>query len=263
MLKGWYVFQEEIKDLFYKLGCDAKTNVTIEGIRTTHDVDIFVQSKFLGQNLRWILEAKHWSRRVSKIHVMALRQIVEDVGVDKGFIISQKGFQKGAVEAAKKTNILLLTFDELKAVSAGIFHHDILRSYFRRLNYITLRYYSHTKNIRIKYGLRQDAHVFNGEFDAFFIMSTISSCLNSGLQNDYPIEVNTFLNEKYGESVVDNFYQLINWLNSNMIIIEEKIFIAEMKMQQNGDFNPRIVFENEDENFHIRSMKIFGGHSNN
>lgn len=74
----WYEFQEKISEHFRSLGTKSETNVKIEGVRTTHDVDVYVQTKFLGQDMQWIVEAKLWKTRVSKSHVLALRAIVED-----------------------------------------------------------------------------------------------------------------------------------------------------------------------------------------
>ena len=56
-----------------------------------------------------VVECKLWKSRVTKEKVMALKSIVDDLGVDKGIIICEKGFQKGAISAAKKTNIELIT----------------------------------------------------------------------------------------------------------------------------------------------------------
>ncbi len=33
----------------------------------------------------WIVECKHWKTAVSKLHVLDLREIVSDIGADRGF----------------------------------------------------------------------------------------------------------------------------------------------------------------------------------
>ena len=111
---NWYNFQEEICAYFNSIGTDAKTNQTIQGVRTRHDIDVFVKTKFLGEDMIWIIEAKDWQTNIPKEKVLALRTIVDDIGADRGFIISQKGFQSGAYEASQNTNIKLKTFQELK-----------------------------------------------------------------------------------------------------------------------------------------------------
>ena len=255
MKNDWFEFQERIKQIYYKLGCDAETNVKLKGVRTFHDVDILVRSKFLGNNIRWIVEAKYWKRKISKLHVLALRQIVDDTGCDRGFIISNAGFQKGAIEAAQTSNVVLMTFDELELISNAVFHFDILKTFYRRINYISCRYYAHSKSTRIEYGLRQEVYNPTGEFDAYFILHTIAYAIKQGLKNEYPILLNTYLNEQYGDSSADNFYQLINWLNLNLVVLEEKILKAEIEMQKAGDYFPVLNFKDEDENIHIETFK--------
>lgn len=248
--KPWFEFQEKIKDIFVNLGCDSKTNVTIKGVRTEHDVDVLVKSKFLGQDLTWIVEAKKWNKKITKLHVLALRQIVDDTGVDKGFIISENGFQKGAIAASTNTNVDLLTFDEFARMSEETYHRDILLTYKRRLNLILHKYYSHSKKIRIKYGLRHETHFFTGEFDVFFIISTASRGLNYALRNEYPIPVDTSLREKFGNETATNFYQFVNWLNINLIVVDEKILEAEVEMKANNEFDPALEYIKFDKEFH-------------
>jgi hypothetical protein len=44
---------------------------------------------------------------------MEFRAVLEDSGVNRGFIVSKRGFQSGALDAAKNTPIVLADFDEL------------------------------------------------------------------------------------------------------------------------------------------------------
>jgi hypothetical protein len=52
--------------------------------------------------------------------VLALRQIVTDVGADRGILLSEKGFQSGAVEAATLTNVPSLPSPSLAVRQAQI-----------------------------------------------------------------------------------------------------------------------------------------------
>ena len=47
---------------------------------------------------------------------MEFRAVLEDSGVGRGFIISRRGFQSGALEAAKNTSIILANFDQLQRI---------------------------------------------------------------------------------------------------------------------------------------------------
>ncbi|WP_228145941.1 restriction endonuclease [Acinetobacter terrae] len=152
--RDWFNFQEDIAQHFRSLGVNAVTNKTIQGVRTEHNVDIYVTSKYLGTNIKWIVEAKHWQTKIPKEKVLALRTIVDDIGADKGFIISQVGFQSGAIEAIKNTNIQLYTFDELILSTKSYVQNEVLETYIRRARLLKIRYFAHKKRIRKDYGLR-------------------------------------------------------------------------------------------------------------
>lgn len=254
MKKDWYTFQEEIRNHFKSLGCQAETNVRIDGVRTSHDIDILVQTKFLGHNLKWLVEAKKWNKKVSKLHVLALRQIVDDIGVDKGFIISEKGFQKGAVEAVKNSNIELLSFAELRERANFTIQNAILDTYMDRVNLVVSRYFAHSKKVRQKYDLK--AGVENiGHFSAYILLIRIVQAIKEGKKSEYPIDGTSFMNEQFGEKIIEDFNQLINWLNLNLLAIDERIFKAEIQMQKNNEFFPDLFFEATDDNVHMHMLK--------
>jgi hypothetical protein len=42
MANDWRQYQEEAADFFRSLGLEATTNHTVQGVRTTHDIDVFI-----------------------------------------------------------------------------------------------------------------------------------------------------------------------------------------------------------------------------
>lgn len=234
----WYIFQEEIKDHFDSLGADAETNVRVQGVRTCHDVDVFVKTKFLGENITWIVEAKHWKSKVTKAQVLVLRSIVDDIGADRGFIISIAGFQSGAFEAAESTNVKLKTFDELKADTRGLIEAEILKTYYKRLVLLEDRYWSHSKGVRIEYGLRHDVIDYSMQFTGQQLLTTARTAIMAAEERNYPIDLESFLKEHKGEKIAHNFQQLSMWLNLNLNHFEEKLLNAEWEMYKNGDYSP-------------------------
>ncbi|MDB5087005.1 MAG: restriction endonuclease [Mucilaginibacter sp.] len=240
-LTTWYEFQEAIADYFRAIGFDAETNKTVLGVRTSHAIDIYVQNKFIGQHLTWIIEAKKWKTCVPKEKVLALRTIADDVGADKAFIISEKGFQTGAFEAASNTNISLMTFAELRQITKEFVEDDILKLYEERIELIRRRYLSHSKNIRRQYGLTLE--LGNSDFSVGFVIITAQDAIKRAQAREYPISLNTVLQEQYGEQIATNFQQLINWMNLNFNMIDEKILDAEVIMQKDGNFKPTIPKE--------------------
>jgi thymidine kinase len=244
----WYLFQEQICEHFRSIGAKSETNVCLEGVRTNHDVDVFVTTKFLGIDLKWIVEAKHWKRNVNKGHVLALRSIADDLGVDKAFIVSSSGFQSGAIEAANNTNIKLLTFEQLKEETKGFVESEIIKTYETRLDLLENRYWSHSKEVRVKYGLRHHLMDHELKFTGQMLLGVARQALMAATDRNYPILLDTVHKEHQGELFADNFQQLQNWFNLNFNHFEGKLLAAEWEMHKSGDYNPDcILYLSDDE----------------
>ena len=240
MEKDWFNFQEKIAEHFRSLGVQAETNKTIRGVRTEHDLDVYVTSKYLGTNIKWVIEAKYWQTKIPKEKVLALRTIVDDIGADKGFIISQVGFQSGAIEACQNTNIQLYTFEEFVTLSKNYIQNEILDTYVRRARLLHIRYFSHKKRIRKDYGLRGEL----GEvacFSGAWLLTTVFDVLEKARAQKYPIDLQTHMVEKVGNDLAEDFIELVQWLNLNLNWLDEKILKAEYQMMQDGVFEPNLI----------------------
>lgn len=111
--KDWKDLQAKVAKLYGNLGCKTEVEVFVEGVRTKHKIDVFVIFEFGGLKYRIIIECKYWNTKVRKAQVGTLVGVLEDIGAEKGIIVSKKGFQPGAHKLASYTNIDLLTFREL------------------------------------------------------------------------------------------------------------------------------------------------------
>lgn len=156
MAAAWQVYQEEAAAFFRSLGMDAQTDVTVQGARTKHDVDVLVKSRHVGFEVTWIVECKFWQTPVNKLHVLALREIVADTGADRGILLSESGFQIGAKEAAALTNVHLQSLAESEAAASA----EVIAMRLAELNDRAQRcrviYWELPKSLRIQYGLRPD-----------------------------------------------------------------------------------------------------------
>ena len=65
MATTWQEYQEEVSAFFRSLGLDATTNHSVQGVRTSHDIDVYVRSHHVGFDVVWIVECKHWSTPVT------------------------------------------------------------------------------------------------------------------------------------------------------------------------------------------------------
>jgi len=110
----WKEYQEESAAFFRSLGLEATTDEHLDGVRGGHDVDVVVRSRSVGVEQLWVVECKRWKRRVNKVHVSALAEIVRNVGADRGLLLSEKGFQAGAGQVAYRSNITLTSLSALR-----------------------------------------------------------------------------------------------------------------------------------------------------
>ena len=139
----------------------------------------------MGQNILWLVECKAWKTRIPKEKILVHRQIVADVGADRGFVMSESGFQKGALEAALLANVQLTSLSEL-AESCGIdLAHEQLRHIYVRISSCRERYWDIPKGVRIDCGLR-------GEFDPTAysgdrVINTVESCVIDAMLSGFPV----------------------------------------------------------------------------
>jgi restriction system protein len=152
----WKEYQEEAAEFFRSLGLDANTDASIQGVRTKHNVDVLVKSHHYGFDVTWIVECKHWKESVSKLHVLALREIVTDTGADRGILLCEAGFQSGAVEAASLTNVQVTSLAHLNVTACEQISAVRLRELYERVERCSVRYWEIPKEKRIEDDLRQD-----------------------------------------------------------------------------------------------------------
>ena len=114
MTTDWKEYQEEAALFFRSLGCEATVDAFVRGARASHKVDVWVCFDRFGLKITWVVECKFWKRAIGKEKVMALKAIVDDIGADRGVILSERGFQSGATRAAMKTNLILTSLVDLR-----------------------------------------------------------------------------------------------------------------------------------------------------
>lgn len=105
---SWNDLQDKVGQIFLELGYKVNIAKDLKTVRGKVNVDVFSINTLHQPPISYICECKNWKRPVSKLTVQALRSIVDDYGANYGIIISRNGFQKGAIKAAKNTNIILV-----------------------------------------------------------------------------------------------------------------------------------------------------------
>lgn len=156
-MTAWRDYQEEAAAFFRSIDLSAETDKTIIGVRTSHDVDVLVKSQHYGFEITWIVECKQWKSPVSKLHVLGLREIVADVGADRGILLSEAGFQRGAKEAASLTNVQVTSLAEMRQTTEQRLDAMHLQDLFDRVEDCHDRYWNIPKSWRIEDDLRPDS----------------------------------------------------------------------------------------------------------
>jgi restriction system protein len=153
---AWRSYQEKAAEFFRELGMTAVTDATVDGVRTTHDVDVLVTFKHGGLDLKWIVECKDWNSRVPKSHVLTLRGIVQEVGADRGILLAEGGFQSGALEAAENSNVSLTSIASLRTMASDALNQQKILAFPFRIAQAHRDYWSISKTDRIELGIRTD-----------------------------------------------------------------------------------------------------------
>jgi hypothetical protein len=186
---AWQEYQEEAAAFFRSLGLEAETDVTLKGVRTSHDVDIVVRSHHAGFDILWLVECKLWKTPVSKLHVLALREIVTDLGADRGILLSESGFQSGAVEAANLTNVQLTFLAQVRSSASNDILSMRMRDLYDRNEHCKDRYWAIPKDVRIEHGLRTD--VAEWGYSGARVFEYVADVLSRAFRGLYPVRSET------------------------------------------------------------------------
>ncbi|MFC7380097.1 restriction endonuclease [Brevundimonas sp. GCM10030266] len=113
-IRNWKDLQDRVANLFRDMGYEVSSPLTVELVRGKKEVDVHVVDPRTSVPHVIIIECKHWKSRVPQETVHSMQTVMEGCGANTGIIVSSKGFQKGAPEAAAKSNIQLMTWEALQ-----------------------------------------------------------------------------------------------------------------------------------------------------
>lgn len=224
----WKEYQEEAAEFFRTLGLDAETDVTVQGARTHHNIDVLVKSHHAGFDVTWIVECKHWNSRISKLHVLALREIVNDTGADRGILLAESGFQSGAIEAAALTNVHVTSLANVTTSAAREVLSMRLREIYDRLVWCKEEYWEIPKARRIEFGLRPE--VFNSGYSGDWVIKVAEDLITKGFRGTYPFvpdEVHSLISGSFLEQglpqQINTLKELVNAVGPLVAGLETRI----------------------------------------
>ncbi len=112
----WNDLQNLVGQLFNELGCEVEVGKKVKLVRGAKEIDVYVVDQTFQPQSVYLCECKLWSNPIPQEVVHSFRTVLADFGAHRGYIISKAGFQAGAWEAAKNTNIDLVTYEELQDI---------------------------------------------------------------------------------------------------------------------------------------------------
>jgi len=110
----WKNLQDLVASIFREIGCETFTEKEIDTVRGKVEVDVYAKDNKSTPESLYICECKFWNKPVPKNVVHSFRTVIADSGANHGYIISKKGFQSGAYDAAINSNITLRSWSEFQ-----------------------------------------------------------------------------------------------------------------------------------------------------
>lgn len=236
---AWHKYQSQTAAVFSDLGCSVSVDAEVAGARAVHRVDVLVQFTRWGLPQIWVVECKHQGRRVPKSAVEALKSIVLDTGADKGFLISESGFQPAAVAAAGLTNISLLSLSKLQTDSAS----DVQEHLLSRLELEVLSLLKVLKGLQVelersendgslfvKFGVRPGVDgrsAASGVGSLSFLVSAMQGVRIGEFANviprSFPKETNRYVELPNTEAVIAEGFRLVSEVRAWLTRQEERM----------------------------------------
>lgn len=129
---NWKDLQNKVAEILIESGITAETPKVVNSVRNDYEVDVYAIEKIDNRENKIIIECKNWNTKVPQTVVHAFRTAMLDIGANTGYIISRKGFQSGAINAAMNTNIQLLTWNEFQELFEKKWREETLNEYIEK-----------------------------------------------------------------------------------------------------------------------------------
>ncbi|NEI04818.1 MULTISPECIES: restriction endonuclease [Rhizobium] len=225
----WRQYQRDVADHFQQLGFSVAVEEKIDGARGSHVVDVVARIEMFGVLVCWIVECKLWNRPVEKENVLTLCQIAQDVGADRAFLMSESGFQAGAVRHTTNTNVTLASVEELSELSQLALANLIIERVRKDIFAARERLYPILWAIQDK-----PSDHLRGTYT--IVVSLLAACmetemtLNRAAGNVYPLKYNADFTET-PEFTVKSEIELARLISIDMTEVTDRVARVEVDYQ--------------------------------
>lgn len=109
-----YIYETLGKESGVEIECYGNNCKVIGKSEVKHQIDVLTVHSDGIHNYKTAIECKYWKDKINKDIVMKVSEIIEDAGINKGVIVSKKGFTPDGISYAKYKNIGLVELREIE-----------------------------------------------------------------------------------------------------------------------------------------------------
>lgn len=106
--KDWLDLQNKVAYILNSCGYTVETPKKIRTARGEVEIDVYANDS----DISVVCECKYWESNIPQNIIFSFRSVVGDIGANKGIVIAKSGFQSGAYENIRNTNIELKTWED-------------------------------------------------------------------------------------------------------------------------------------------------------
>ena len=135
--KDWLDLQNKVAYILSSCGYIVEIPKKIRTVRGEVEIDVYASDS----DISIVCECKYWESNIPQNIIFSFRSVVGDIGANKGIVIAKSGFQSGAYENVRNTNIELKTWEDfseqcvdkyLKTNIKNNFKKQIFQSKFKK-----------------------------------------------------------------------------------------------------------------------------------
>ena len=123
----WQTYEATVRNIYETLGKSHGVVIECYGnnckrkgkSEVLHQIDVLTSHSDGIHSYTTAIECKYWDKKIDKEPITKLISILDECNIDKGVIVSKKGFTPDAIKFAKFTNVQLVELKEHNGASLG------------------------------------------------------------------------------------------------------------------------------------------------
>jgi len=117
---SWQDLQIYVAKILSEIGLSVTVGQTVSTARGEIELDVMAIDETSLEKIRYIIECKNWEANIPQSVIHSFTTVMHETGGNIGFIIARNGFQSGAIEFVKYTNIKLYSYIEFETTYLNV-----------------------------------------------------------------------------------------------------------------------------------------------